>query len=276
MVRLIADSGGTKTDWAYITDDGSRYFKGSGLHPAYMTSDEMIQAIKQTVAETPDEIFFYGAGCHGDAPAEKVRLALAGVFPDARINVTDDLTGVARAHLQQDEGLIAALGTGSICGRYQSGEIITRSAALGYAIGDEGSGADLGRAALKSYFRRELNSETSELVADRLGETSYSTWMDKIYGSDRPNRKLASVAGLVFVEPLTDNLRQLINDRFTSFVESQFKSLKPKQNEQIVCTGTVAAAHANLLQDVFSRLGYDLVHIREGVINGLTRYHAFH
>ena len=276
MGRLIADSGGTKTDWAFITDKGSQYFKGSGLHPAYMTSGEMSASIEKTVRETPDEIFFYGAGCHGEVPAGKVRRVLAGVFPDAVIHVTDDLTGVARAHLQQEDGLIAALGTGSICGRYQSGEIIARSAALGYAIGDEGSGADLGRAALKSFFRRELDNKTSELVADRLRETSYSVWMDKIYGSDRPNRELASVAGLVFVDPLTENLRQLIRERFTDFFESQFKSIKPGKNEQVVCTGTVAVAHSNLLQEVFSSLGYAHVDIREGVIAGLSRYHAFH
>ena len=274
MRRLIADSGGTKTDWAFIAGDNVRYFSGNGLHPAYMNSEEMVQSISKSVTESPDEIFFYGAGCHGDAPAEKIRQALFELFPGALIHVTDDLTGVARAHLQKSDGLIAALGTGSICGRYSSGNIISRSAALGYAIGDEGSGADLGRAALKAFFRDTFDSETRAVVTDRLKETSYSIWMDKIYGSDRPNRELASVAGIVFVEPLTENLQHLIAGRFQRFVESQFASLNPKKSEQIICTGTVAVAHADLLRKVFQENGYKNVVVREGVIKGLATYHG--
>ena len=274
MGKLIADSGGTKTDWAYLNDGRTEYFSGRGLHPAYMSVDQIAGEIRNTVSVTPEHIYFYGAGCHGPDPAKKIEQAIKQVFNSAIVSVKDDLTGVARAHLQTSDGLIAAFGTGSICGRYESGEILKRSAALGFAIGDEGSAADLGRTILKAFFRQTLNAKTSEVTAKRLKSTSYSEWMDKIYNSDRPNRELASVAGMVFKDPLTDQLREIIEIRFLDFIDSQLRSLQPENDEQIVCTGSVAVAHASILIDAFSEREFEKIVIKENVIQGLAHYHS--
>ncbi len=274
MGILVADSGGTKTDWAYLNEKGTMHFSGNGLHPAYMSGDDITEEIRRTVSAQPSQIYFYGAGCHGPEPVSKIKGAIQEALPDAFITVRDDLTGVARAHLQKSGGLIVALGTGSICGRYQDGEILRRSAALGYAIGDEGSAADLGRVLLKAYFRQTLNKNTSEKVAERLQHVTYSDCMDKIYGSSRPNRELASFAGMVFEGALTDQLKELISSRFLAFIDSQFESLQPGKEEQIVCSGSVAIAHAGALKQAFLRRGYDQVSIKEDVIGGLARYHS--
>ena len=274
MGILVADSGGTKTDWAYLNEKGTMHFSGNGLHPAYMSGDDITEEIRRTVSAQPSQIYFYGAGCHGPEPVSKIKGAIQEALPDAFITVRDDLTGVARAHLQKSGGLIVALGTGSICGRYQDGEIVGRSAALGYAIGDEGSAADLGRVLLKAYFRQTLNKNTSEKVAERLQHVTYSDCMDKIYGSSRPNRELASFAGMVFEGALTDQLKELISSRFLAFIDSQFESLQPGKEEQIVCSGSVAIAHAGALKQAFLRRGYDQVSIKEDVIGGLARYHS--
>jgi len=274
MGILVADSGGTKTDWAYLNEKGTMHFSGNGLHPAYMSGDDITEEIRRTVSAQPSQIYFYGAGCHGPEPVSKIKGAIQEALPDAFITVRDDLTGVARAHLQKSGGLIVALGTGSICGRYQDGEILRQSAALGYAIGDEGSAADLGRVLLKAYFRQTLNKNTSEKVAERLQHVTYSDCMDKIYGSSRPNRELASFAGMVFEGALTDQLKELISSRFLAFIDSQFESLQPGKEEQIVCSGSVAIAHAGALKQAFLRRGYDQVSIKEDVIGGLARYHS--
>jgi len=275
MNTLIADSGGTKTDWASLEGSDADYFSGNGLHPAYMTVEQIVHEIQNTVSVTPDSVYFYGAGCHGPGPAVKVEQAIKKVFPNADVSVSDDLTGVARAHLQHSQGLIAALGTGSICGRYKAGEILKRSVALGYAIGDEGSAADLGRTILKAHFREKLDPETAELTAARLNNASYSEWMDRIYGSNRPNRELAAVAGMVFDHSLTDQLQKIVSFRFLEFIDSQFSTLSPDHSDQIVCTGSVAVAHAELLLDAFLNRGFNQVSIKENVIEGLVHYHSW-
>jgi len=276
MNILIADSGGTKTDWVLIDSDSPHYFKGGGLHPAYNTTVEISSEIKKTVASETgkiDQIFFYGAGCHGDLPAEKITNAITRIFPDSEINVFDDLTGAARAHLQQADGIIAALGTGSICGRYKNGLITKRSAALGYAIGDEGSAADLGKSVIRAYFRNELEEETDQAVEKKLGTGDYSYWMNRIYGSTQPNRVLAAVAGELFSGTLTLQLSSILTDCFDQFMDTQLTSLTPAPDDQIIFSGTVADAHSEIILSLLKKRGFKKCSVKADLIKGLARFH---
>jgi len=276
MNILIADSGGTKTDWAYIDSAGVHYFKGKGLHPAYNTFQELTNEICRSVNIKPQSVaktYFYGAGCFGKNPVEKISGALSQAIPDSEVHIFDDLTGAARAHLQQSDGIIAALGTGSICGRYKNGEVIRRSAALGYAIGDEGSAADLGKTVIKAFYREELDKDTHQTVKKILGNDDYSYWMGKIYGSAQPNRVLASIAGDVFRETSQTQLEEILISCFESFIDSQLLSLHPAENEQIVFTGTVSNAHRELLSSLMGTKNFTNVSVKPGLIEGLVAYH---
>lgn len=274
MNLLIADSGGTKTDWACLGESGLVLERGKGLHPGYMAVDEMSAEIKEQVGSfIPDRIAVYGAGCYGPIPSEKMTKAFKTVFDKAEIEVLDDLTGVARAHLQQQQGIMISLGTGSICGRYSDGVITERSAALGFAIGDEGSAADLGKQVIRSFFRENLDDESEKFVTSRLGNTSYAYWMDKIYNSLKPNSELAAVAGLVFRGKLTSGLKEILKESFNRFLDSQLKMLAPGKNEKIVFTGTVAVTHRSQLKSLMKEKGFRNVEIREDVIEGLVIYH---
>ncbi|REL24976.1 hypothetical protein DYD21_15755 [Rhodohalobacter sp. SW132] len=277
MKLLIADSGGTKTDWAYITPSGINYFSGEGLHPAYNSSgqigDELRKNVLKNVGEV-DHIWFYGAGCYGSEPVSKIKQSIIRVFPESAVNVFDDLTGAARAHLQNRNGTICAMGTGSICGRYKNGEIVRRSAALGFAIGDEGSAADIGRAILKAFFRDEMGEETSSRVASVLQNREYAYWMDKIYKSPHPNRELASVAGKVLEKVRSKQLLRIITGCFERFLDQQLSSIKPDKQEPIVLTGTVANKHSSLLSALLTQRGFTSHSVSSGVIGGLVEYHA--
>jgi len=274
MKTLVADSGGTKTDWVMLKNAGSEFFKTAGLHPSYVSSNQITAEVRKTISEAPDEIYFYGAGCHGAGPIRKIKQAIHAVFTGSKVFVHDDLTGVARAHLQWNDGVIAALGTGSICGRYQNGEIVERSAALGYAIGDEGSAADLGRTILKAYLRKTLGKETQELIKIRLGSDSYSEWMDRIYNSERPNRELAAVAALAFKLPLNSELREVVMNCFLKFIDTQLIPLSADPEGPIVYTGSVAVAHGEILFEAMQKRGIEQVSIEKNVIEGLAIYHS--
>lgn len=273
MDKLIIDSGGTKSDLVRLKEGKISYMECAGLHPAYSDETKITDELDKTVNFTPDAIYFYGAGCHGEGPKNKITRSLRQLYSSAAIEVNDDLTGAARAHLKQKEGLVVSLGTGSISGRYLKGEIIQKSASLGYAIGDEGSAVDLGRLALKAYFRRELDKDTAEVVGERIKENDYSRWMQQIYESDKPNRQLASVAGMVFREPLTGQLRELAENAFLDFINSQFTTLSPSADEQVVCTGTVACSHEKLLVSVMNKKGFTRVSVEKSIIRGLADYH---
>lgn len=277
MNILIADSGGTKTNWVLIHSTQKQYFKGSGLHPAYNTVEQISEEIKATVSAGPheiDTIFFYGAGCHGKTAIEKIKSAFKLSLPGCALHIYDDLTGAARAHLQTENGIIAALGTGSICGRYERGKIINRSPALGYAIGDEGSAVDLGKSVLRAFFRKEFDPETDQIIRQKLNNDDYSYWMNKIYENTKPNRELASVAGTVFKGELSKQLNKLLIDCFERFLDSQLSFLKPEQDEPIIFTGTVSNAHAKIILSLLKKREFTKTSVKEGLIEGLATYHV--
>jgi len=277
MNILIADSGGTKTDWVCIGPAERQFFSGEGLHPAYHTVKKMmreISVIPEDVRFNIDQVFFYGAGCHGKEPVKKVRTALQNATSAPEIDVQDDLTGAGRAHLQDRDGLIAALGTGSICGRYSGGKITDRSLSLGYILGDEGSAAHIGKEILRAYFRNELDEHSVIQVQNTLGTEGYSVWMNKIYGSEQPNRELASVAGQVLHEECKNELLNIVTGCFEQFLDTQFRFLRPQAGERIVFTGSVANAHSGHLHQIVEDRGFDSFSVKSGVIAGLADYHG--
>ena len=272
---LIADSGATKTDWAYVENGTPIFVKSAGLHPAYLSDSEMSGIIRKSVGKfSPKQIYFFGAGCHSDAVNECLKSVLKDDFDTVWVEISDDLTGAAKAHLQNNDGLIAALGTGSICGRYQTGKITQRSAALGYAIGDEGSAADIGKRVLRNYFREWFDDETQAYISDKLQVTNYSEWMERIYQSRYPNRELAKIAGLVLNDTFPAQVKTLLVDSIQSFIDSQLHQLQPKPDESIVCTGTVAASNREIVKNIFAKSGFQQVEIGGSVIEGLVDFYS--
>lgn len=272
---LIADSGATKTDWAYVETGKPIFVKSAGLHPAYLSDDEMSGIIRKSVGKfSPKQIYFFGAGCHSDAVNERIKKVLKRDFDTVWVKISDDLTGAAKAHLQKNDGIIAALGTGSICGRYQHGKIMQRSAALGYAIGDEGSAADIGKRVLRDYFRQRFDDESQSYISGKLQVTDYSEWMEQIYQSKHPNRELAKVAGMVLNNSFPEQVESLLKDSIQSFIDLQLHQLNPKPDESIVCTGTVAASNREIVKGVFEEAGYQQVEIGESLIEGLVDFYS--
>lgn len=276
MNVLIADSGGTKTDWAFINGGKTELFSGSGLHPAYNSSEEILNELKIVINKIPvlpEKVFFYGAGCHGIEPVKKIKNAFTQLLSGCETEIYDDLTGAARAHLQQIDGVISILGTGSVCGRYSNGEITRRTASLGYAIGDEGSAADLGRLILRDYFRDRLDRETHQIVQKSLENGDYSHWMTRIYGSDHPNRELAAVAGMVFRSGDSEQLRSILKYCIEGFLESQFSLLSPQSDEPVVFTGGLAVAQQDELLKLLKSRNFNKCSVKSKLIDGLAEYH---
>ena len=149
---LIADSGSTKTDWRLIDEKKQIHqFSTQGINPYFQSTDEIAEAVlkarllpqmhtalKEISIKT---IFFYGAGCGADSKKEIVYKALLKRFPEAEIIVETDMLGAARSLCGRNAGIAAILGTGANTCFYDGEKIVENRASLGYALGDEGSGA---------------------------------------------------------------------------------------------------------------------------------------
>ena len=161
---LFADSGATKTQWYWVHGEQQAQWTTSGCQPYYRTTVELVKSLTQELApqlegRTPDVIQFYGAGCGHAVARARVVQALKMVFPRAVLDVAGDLLGAARATAGQKAGICCILGTGSASGYYDGQQIADQVPSLGYLLGDQGSGADIGRTLLQAYFYRQMPND---------------------------------------------------------------------------------------------------------------------
>lgn len=275
---LIADSGGTKTDWALL-EEGKACFRHltSGMNPFHLSVDrlravvteELLPALPTTARI--DAIWFYGSGCTPEK-SEVVAGMLAESFPSpVEVHVESDLLGAARALCGREEGIACILGTGANSCWYDGQRIVRNTPPLGYILGDEGSGATLGRLFLNALFKGFLPQALRE---DYLAwaHTSYAEVIERVYRQPEANRYLASIAPFIRErmegEPL---LRELVADNFRAF----FRRNLPFYGDcrRVGFVGGIAEAFSEVLQEVTQEQGYRLSLIRKSPMEGLVRYH---
>jgi len=264
---LIADSGATKTDWLFVDGELHKFYRTGGLHPAFLDEEADAADLKVELSDAiPDELWFFGTGLGNSESDQKMSAFLTTVFPTAKIHVKSDLEGSARAFFGSGHGVVAILGTGSICAKVKSGRPVRQSAALGFAIGDEGSAAHLGQKILRGYYRNQFSEETHDFLKRNLEPENYGDMMARIYQSDKPNRELASLAGEILEKSVPDELNFLIKEAFKEFIEQQLAMLNLSGNERIIFTGKVADAHQDKIIDVMNEAGFSDVEVRYPMI----------
>lgn len=268
MKILIADSGATKTDWLLVDGSETTEIRTQGLHPATIEEKTDLTDLKdQLTFLEPSKVFFYGTGCGNPESDDKIERLLRELFPGAAIQVHSDLEGSARAFFGTRGGAVLIFGTGAICAKVENGNVIQKSAALGYAIGDEGSAADLGRRILKICFRGEGSKETVQYIREKLNGADYFTMMNRIYTSPKPNRELASIAGDVLKKPYPHELDGMIRTAFQDFIDHQLSMLQLAETDKIVATGRVAHIHQQTLIALLNENGYPNAAVKFPVIS---------
>jgi N-acetylglucosamine kinase-like BadF-type ATPase len=156
-VKLIADSGATKTEWCLIEGAKKRTLLTAGISPYFLSTADIVSLLQQELIPRLrkakiQEVFYYGTGCANPNNVKIVRKALQLLFPSANIEVTHDLMGAARALCGREKGIACILGTGSNSCYFNGKKITRNSPGLGYVLGDEGSGAYLGRKVIQYYL----------------------------------------------------------------------------------------------------------------------------
>lgn len=271
MRILIADSGATKTDWAFIQDGKPVYMKSSGLHPAYFDKDEVLKELKKIFSQThPVTILFYGAGCYSDDSSRPVRILLNELFGDIPVEIQDDLTAVAHAFLGLEPGVAGILGTGSASGYFSGGKKKEQVASLGYVLGDEGSGADIGKRILRATLRKEYDQPVLDYLESRLDSLRYSEVIEKLYRAKKPSYYLAKVSEKVLTGDFPDAIRQVVEESFQSFIDNHLKRYDGFPDIRIVLSGGVASHQRDLAEKVLEENGILNYQISGSVITTLA------
>lgn len=273
---LIADAGGNKTDWAILDNQSVYRFESSGFNAKTHALDPFLAQIPIELVQDYEitKVYFYAAGVTSKLESTQIASKLQQVFRAKEVEVFSDVLGSARAVLGNEKGFVGILGTGS-AGAFYNGRFITkRVPSLGYILGDEGSGVQIGSAFLQSYLRNQLPEDLSNKFREKFGELDESIVLEKVYREPKPNLFLSSFTTICseniehpFVKQLV--LRQL-ELYFNAFVLPDFDQIK-----QAGFTGSVAAGFHNLLKEVATKHQLSISSILKSPIEGLISYHRY-
>lgn len=277
VMKLIADSGSTKTDWAFLQADGFCIrFTSAGYNPNYITQEYMIQDILSALppeldAKSVREINFYGAGVT-ELQFGFIRETLLKVFPLAgSISVAMDLLGAARALLGHKPGFAVILGTGTNSCLYDGESVVQNIDSLGFILGDEGSGAYIGKRLICDYIRGNIPVSVHRQVKEYIG-LSGDELIDQIYTKPFPNRFCAQYSRFVGENLYEDAyFYSLVKDAFDALFRNIITHYPHYQTYELNCVGSVACHFKSLLTEVAEeyqmKMGEVLCYPMEGLIN---------
>lgn len=280
-MKLIADSGSTKTAWRLIQADGNILeARTSGYNPHHQTAAQILELVKSELLPqlpadyTPESLYYYGAGCADDTSKNIVRMAFREVYPKCDIVVEHDLLAAARALCGTEPGIACILGTGSNSCFYDGSKITHNISALGWILGDEGSGADLGKRVVADYIRYDMPEHLRQIFRQQHPTINSAVINDYIYRKPFPKPYIAS-----FARFLHDNLQdpwcyQQVYNSFKSFLERNVVKYPDYKQHKLHFVGSIAFHYAEVLRQAAADLGLQTHNILESPIAGLVSYHA--
>ena len=276
-MKLIADSGSTKTSWALIDSQSCiQELTTDGINPYYETQDEIAKIIEQQLflklkTLNIQEVHFYGAGCNDAEKNRSVSLAVSQSFGKAEVHIESDLVGAARSLCQHNNGIVCILGTGSNSCLFLDGKIAQNTSPLGFILGDEGSGAVLGRQLVADYLKGQLPKELANAFEEAFAPNRTDI-LNAVYRGSFPNRYLASFTPFLSEHIEDTYVVHLIDNAFTAFIQRNIEAYGRK-DLPLHFVGSVAYAFRLYLQDAVSRAGYRMGKIVKQPLEGLIRYH---
>jgi len=276
---IFADSGSTKTNWLITDHKGESVgtFQTIGLNPYFVTREKIVQVISENYPTEPDpliikKVFFYGSGCGSQDNFSHLRSALEEYFYNAHIDIYSDMLGTARAIFKNEIGLAAIIGTGCNSCIYNGRSISHNAISLGYILGDEGSGAYIGKLFAKLYLEKRLDSDLSDLVLAETGAT-HSSILQAVYKNPHPNRYLAGFCLFIKKHIEHPQLQEIVKVSFKKFFEKYVLIFPEYKNYKLGFCGSVALNFKTYLDEV--ALEYEiqnLIYINEP-LGELVSYH---
>ena len=274
---LIADSGSTKTDWKCTDGAGKVYqVRTNGINPYYLDRNaigEEISACKKQLSHLPiNRVYFYGAGCSTAEQKYKIEEKLAIYFNSAKIRVENDLLGAARALCQNDPGIACILGTGSGSCVYNGVEIIKSVPSLGFILGDEGSGAYLGKQLIRDFLREEMPPALIQLIKSELSLNKEEV-LENVNRKPLPSRYLAQFSKFIFEQIQDPYIRNIIRNSFFDFIDKYVVRYNESQHYKIHFVGSIAINYRSILAECLLERNLEIGKVENSPINGLVEFH---
>jgi glucosamine kinase len=277
LIKLIADGGSTKTGWCLINGNRKKIFTTQGMSPYFVNTAQMQTILTKELLphvrkSNIDEIFYYGTGCSNPANARSVKQAIKSVFPDADIKVDHDLMAAAKALCGNEKGIACILGTGSNSCYYNGKKIMKNSPGLGYVLGDEGSGAYLGKKVIQHYLYDIFDADLRARF-DAKFMTNSMEILNAIYKEPLPNRYMASYAIFLAENRGHYMIENIIEDGLSDFFYSHVDRYKESSSLPVHFVGSIAFGFKDVLQNICDIQELKLGKVLRDSLEGLIEYH---
>lgn len=280
-ILLLADSGATKVSWQL--GQGPKIFhafESPGINLSTQTPETVSQQFSRIVSQElapypiPDRLIFYGTGL---SRPEK-RIQLQSLFhphlPGTPCAVYDDLEAAARAS-GRAEGIACILGTGSNASYHKDYQVCERQGGLGYILGDEGSGMDLGKHLLQAMIKDQWPGLLLAKLEERMGMSAREKNL-QVLRSPQPQRELAALAPVLAEFQEQPEIASLIGQRFAAFLEESVMRLPRPEAFPIDFVGGIAHHFQALLEAAILNRGLRPGKVVRRPIAALWAFHQAH
>ena len=281
---VIAEIGGSSSRWALMGPVGEAHVhpvKGTsilGFNPLSGDPDRFVDDVRRHFMQYAPDAFqagivhVYAAGTGHPDRQERMRATLARLWPTAVLSVNTDLLGAARGLCGDDTGLVLILGTGMNAGYYDGQVLYNPMPSLGWALGDEGSGADIGRVLLQDAFAQRMPGHVREALFGPEGP-QLDAVLEQVYRSPFPARNIAAPVARLADLVEEAYVRNLLMARFHAMAELLVTFFQPDKREAVYATGSVAHGFKHLLGECLLDRGMTLMAVEPDPLPGLVRLH---
>ena len=277
---LIADSGSTKTDWC-VVENGVlvQQIFTKGTNPFFQSEEEISNEIATALlpelkTDEFDAVYFYGAGCGFPDKIEIVQRAISKQLKvKGNVEVATDMLAAARGLCGREAGIACIMGTGSNSCYYDGENIVANVSPLGFILGDEGSGACLGKLMVGDLLKNQMTPELKEKFLKQFALTPADI-IDRVYRKPFPNRFLASLSPFLAQNINEPCVHELVLNSFKAFFKRNIMQYENYQNLKVNLIGSVAFYYKEVLAEAAEAMGIQLGTIIQSPMEGLIKYHA--
>ena len=276
-MKLIAERSTTRTDWALV--EGAEIVEHAyttGLNPYFQSRREISHSIRLELPEVffrrkLEHVYFYGAGCANTEKCKIMESSLVAQFKTP-VTVESDLLGAARGLLVREPGLACILSTGSNSCLYNGLEIEKTVAPLGFILGDEGSGAYMGKRMIADMLKGLAPRDLTEAFFEKNNVTP-NMLLDEVYSNKLPSKLLSQYS--VFLRENLDNsyCYRLVYNAFMEFFTRNIISYD-YTGIPLSFVGSVCVMYQPILLKVASDFGAQIKKIIRNSMPGLVAYHS--
>ena len=254
---LLADGGSSSVKWAIIRPEQRVEFcESPALNPLFGTHDEHLatitSALGPSLGGTPvNDVHFYGAACGADQPGQP--------------------------------GLSASVGTGCNVGYYDGRKMVYYRPSLGYVLGDEGSGAWIGKRLVHDWLYGYLPTGLARALHDFAGDTygvsqcehgvySCKKIVEQVYRGAHPNAFLSRFAQVAIEHQDVPYCHDLLREAMEQCVQHLGVPATQCGQMELRAAGTVAWYCRDYLAEACHDAGLHLSEVQRSPIVGLAQH----